>query len=324
LYEEFGDRSKMQIRDYAIPTISDTQVLVKVHAAGLNPVDIKIRNGYIPAWLKSFPVIPGWDVAGTVVQVGEKCQRLQVGDEIYSYCRPAFDMNVDEDCKNEGVDDNGSCAQYIAVKEWKCAKKPKNLSFEEAAAVPLAALTAWQGLFLHCEAKEGDTVLILNASGGVGSFAVQFGKVNGLKVIATCSTKNVEFVRELGADHIIDYTQGDVVGQIRALGVVVDSVYDCVGGENTAFGVEVVKDGGIVTSIASHNIQQLAADAGKVGKGFLVRPSVEELDHIGELLDSGRVKVGKVEAIPLEQAIDAFDKVESGRTVGKIVLTCEV
>jgi len=272
--------------------------LIKVHAAGLNPVDWKVRAGYLKdLWPMTLPIIPGWDVSGTIVEVGAHCKRLNVGDDVYSYCRPAFDMDI-EDGKSEQLADNGSVAQFVAVKEWKVALKPASLSFDEAAGVPLAALTAWQGLFEHLGAVEGDRVLILNACGGVGSFAVQFAKARNITVIGTCSTKNVELVQSLGADVVIDYTEGNVVEQVRATGII-DGVYDCVGGVNTAHGIDALKDGGTIVSIGNHTVAADAAAQGKVGKGFLVRPSLEELNEISALCDSNNVKVAKVEALPL-------------------------
>jgi NADPH:quinone reductase-like Zn-dependent oxidoreductase len=193
LYEEYGDASKLKVVDHAKPVIQDNEVLVKVRAAGINPVDWKIRAGYMrQVSPQKLPIIPGCDVAGEVEAIGAAVTKFKVGVAVYSYNRPAGDM---EEGKGEQIEENGCCAQYVAVKEFKLAAKPANISYDEAAAVPLAGLTAWQSLFDAGKLTAGQTVIVLGAAGGVGSFAVQFAKAHGATVIGTGSTKNIDFIK---------------------------------------------------------------------------------------------------------------------------------
>lgn len=303
-------------------------------------MDWKLREGYIKAWPQTLPIIPvrdhecstpsvllitnlqGWDVAGTVEAVGSDASDFKVGDQVYSYTRPAWDMKVDgETTDNESIGLNGTLAQYVSVAQWKVTHKPKSLDMNNAAAIPLAGLTAWQGLFDHGKVTAGQTVLVLGASGGVGSFAVQFAKVKGATVIGTCSGRNVDFVRSLGADHVVDYSQGDVAAAVRAIAPNgVDMVYDAVGGDSSAAGVASAKDGGIVISIANFGIADLCNERGLTGKAFLVAPSAPQLREIGDLIDAGKVRVGALEAFPLAEYRSVFEKSQSGRTRGKMVL----
>jgi NADPH:quinone reductase-like Zn-dependent oxidoreductase len=321
IYEEYGHADKLQYKTYPIPVPQDNEVLIKVHAAGINPVDWKIREGYLrQAMPHKLPIIPGWDVSGTISAVGANCTRFKVGDEVYSYARPA--PEVQDDSKDEQVTDNGCCAEYVAVKEWKVSSKPKTLSFEAAAGVPLAALTAWQGIFDKGGLKSGQTLLVLGAAGGVGSFAVQFAKEKGAIVIGTCSTKNVDTVKGLGADFVIDYSKGNVVEQVHAVSPVIDVVFDCVGGSSTKDGVAAVKNDGVVVSIAEWGVGKLCQDAGKgTGIAFMVCPSHTQLDEIRELIDAGKVKLAGLETLPLAECAKAHEVSQSGRTVGKLVLT---
>jgi NADPH:quinone reductase-like Zn-dependent oxidoreductase len=319
VYDDYGHSDKLQYREYPIPVPQAGEVLIKVTAAGINPVDWKIREGYLRQGMPhKLPIIPGWDVSGTISSVGASCTRFKVGDEVFAYTRPAPEA---DDSKDEQVADNGTCAEYVAVKEWKIAHKPKTLSFEAAAGVPLAALTAWQGIFDKGGLKSGQTLLILGAAGGVGSFAVQFAKEAGATVIGTCSAKNVDLVKSLGADHVIDYSKGKVDEQALALAPVIDVVYDCVGGDSTKAGIAAVKGDGIVVSIAEFGVAKLCKDAGKVGVAFMVAPSHTQLQTIGDLIDAGKVKLAGLETLPLAECAKAHDLSQSGRTVGKLVLT---
>jgi len=320
VYDDYGHADKLQYKTYPVPVPQDNEVLIKVHAAGVNPVDWKIREGYLrQAMPHKLPIIPGWDVAGTIQSVGANCTRFKVGDEVFSYNRPAPEV---DDCKDEQIADNGCCAEYVAVKEWKVASKPKTLTFESAAGVPLAALTAWQGAFDKGGLKSGQTLLVLGAAGGVGSFAVQFAKEKGATVIGTCSTKNVDLVKSLGADHVIDYSKGKVEDHVAAIAPIVDVVYDCVGGDSTKDGVAVVKNDGVVVSIANMGVGKLCQDAGKgTGIAFMVTPSHTQLHEIGELIDAGKVKLAGLETLPLAECGKAHELSQSGRTVGKLVLT---
>jgi len=209
----------------------------------------------------------------------------------------------------------------VAVKEWKVAPKPQSMSVQAAAAIPLAALTAWQGIFDKGGLKPGQTLLVLGASGGVGSFAVQFAKAKGATVIGTCSSKNVNIVKDLGVDFVIDYTKGKVAEEVLAVAPVVDLVFDCVGGEVTQDGIAVVKNDGLVVSCISFDVDQLCKNAGKAkGMAFQTVPNRDQLQEIGDLIDAGKVKLAGLEIMNLADCARAHDLSESGRTVGKIVL----
>eukprot|EP00475_Leptophrys_vorax_P003780 TRINITY_DN1220_c0_g1_i1.p1 TRINITY_DN1220_c0_g1~~TRINITY_DN1220_c0_g1_i1.p1 ORF type:complete len:331 (+),score=104.99 TRINITY_DN1220_c0_g1_i1:154-1146(+) len=320
IYEEFGNSSKLQYKSVPVPAVRDGEVLIKVHAAGVNPVDWKIREGYLQSSMPHrLPIIPGWDVSGTVSAVGAGVTGFKVGDEVYSYARPTPER---DDSKDEAITDNGCYAEYVAVKEWKVAHKPKTLSFEASAGVPLAGLTAWQGLFEHGKLKAGQTVVILGAAGGVGSLAVQFAKVKGVTVVGTCSAKNVDVVKGLGADHVVDYTSGDVAAAVAAVAPVVDVVYDCVGGSQTEVGVDIVKADGIVVSIANWGVSKLCQDKGKgTGISFFVNPDQGQLKEFADLIDAEKVKLAGLETLPLADGAKALDISQAGRTVGKLVLT---
>ena len=299
-------------------------------AAGVNPVAWKLRKGFIKAWPQAFPIIPGWDAAGVVEAVGPSCTRVKVGDEVFAYTRPAWDMGeAHPESAGEKIG-GGCCAEYVAVKEWKVAKKPATATFAQAGAIPLAGLTAWQALFTHGGVAEGQTLLILNASGGVGSFAVQFAKAKGVAtVIGVCSGGKAAYVTSLGADHVVDYTNkdaGSVAEQARACAGEggIDACFDAVGGDNTLEGLKALKEGGVCVSIANWGVAKLAEEAtytkGLKGISFLVQPNREELDAIAALVDAGKVRIPELTEMPLDECAAAHTLSESHRVKGKLVL----
>jgi len=230
---EFGGLDKLQLMDLPVPEIRPGEILVKVSAAGVNPVDWKIREGYLKdLFSHQFPVILGWDAAGVVQGVGNG-----VGDEIFAYCR-------------KPIVHGGAYAEYILLEEEHAAIKPKNITFEEAASIPLAALTAYQSLFDAAKLQPGETILIHAAAGGVGGFGVQLAKDHGAVVWATASGRNKKYVQDLGASQVVDYSQtnfGDEVFSKYPHGV--DVVFDCVGGEVLQKSAEIVKQGGRLITI---------------------------------------------------------------------------
>uniref|UniRef100_A0A7S1C701 Enoyl reductase (ER) domain-containing protein n=1 Tax=Bicosoecida sp. CB-2014 TaxID=1486930 RepID=A0A7S1C701_9STRA len=323
VYGEYGDASVMKM-DTAleVPPMGADDVLIETHAASVNPVDWKIASGAIKAWPQALPIVPGWDVAGVVKAVGASVESLKVGDEVYSYTRPAFDMAEEHpESKEEKIDaTTGAYAEYAVVKAWKVAKKPTSLGFVEAAGVPLCGLTAWQGLTKHLKVVKGETVLVLGGSGGVGGFGVQWAKHLGATVIATCSAANVKYVTDLGADTVVDYRDADAVA---ALAGTVDKVLDCVGGDSTLTGLKALKDGGAICSTANYGLGDLVAAEGRgiTGTGFLVQPSAEQLTELAAIFDSGAAKSLNVRKFPLGDAGAALMASKLGRTKGKIVLT---
>lgn len=331
VYEEYGEADVLQVKtDVPVTAPKATQVVIKTFAAGINPVAWKLRKGYIKGWPQQLPMIPGWDISGTIVAVGDEVKNgLQVGDEVFSYNRPAFDMKESHpESAEEKMEMNGCCAEYVTAESWKVAKKPASVSLSVAGSIPLAGLTAYQGLMDHGKLTEGQTVLILNASGGVGSYAVGIAKAHGATVIGSCSGRSAEYVKSLGADAIVDYTQGSIAEQAAAWcqenGKQIDLCFDCVGGDNTKEGVTALKDGGKIISIANGGaLADLCAakeNGSATGAGFLVQPSTDQLDELGRLIDSGKVKVSKVTEMPLDEIVEAHKASETGRTHGKIVV----
>jgi NADPH:quinone reductase-like Zn-dependent oxidoreductase len=299
---EYGGPEVLRYEDAPRPEAGPGEVLIRVHAAGVNPVDWKVRAGYAKDRLKyKMPFIPGWDVSGVVEAVGSGVSRLKVGDEVYS--RP--DISRD-----------GSYAEYMVVKESEVALKPKSIDHVHAAAIPLAALTAWQALFDNAKLSAGQTVLIHGAAGGVGTFAVQLAKMKGARVIGTASKKNHEFLRSLGADEVIDYNTTKSEDVVRDVDVVLDTIT----GETADRSYQVIKKGGMYVSILAPPSQEKAAARGvRVGHTF-VQPSVEQLNEIAKLVDSGKLKLTIEKVFPLSEARAAQELNAQGHTRGKIVL----
>jgi NADPH:quinone reductase-like Zn-dependent oxidoreductase len=294
----FGGPDVLKIEETPRPEPKSGEVLIRVHGAGVNPVDWKIREGYTNHKL---PLVPGWDVAGVIEKVGPGVTSLKPKDEVYGY----FDLSR-----------NGAYADYVAVPAEEVALKPKSLDFTKAAAVPLAALTAWQGLFDVGGLKPGQKVLIHAAAGGVGSFAVQFAKWKGAHVIGTASGRNVQFVRELGADEVIDYTKTAFEEAVDN----VDLVFDTMGGETQKRSWQVLKKGGILVSILGQPPQKDADAWGVRQASFVVKPDAAELGQIADLIDSGDVKPVVETVLPLSDARKAQELSQTGHTRGKIVL----
>ena len=299
---EYGGPEVLRYEDAPRPVVKPDEVLIRVHAAGVNPVDWKVRQGYAKDRLKySMPFIPGWDVSGVVQAAGLDTSRLKSGDEVYS--RP--DISRD-----------GTYAEYVAVRESEVALKPKSLDHVQAAAVPLAALTAWQALFEAAKLVAGQTILIHGAAGGVGTFAVQLAKLKGARVIGTASKKNHEFLRSLGADETIDYNTTrfeDVVHDV-------DAVLDTITGETMERSWQVLRKDGILVSILQPPSQEKAASLGVRCAHTFVQPSVPQLNEIAKLLDAGKLKVIVEKTFPLWEARAAHELSQTGHVRGKIVL----
>jgi NADPH:quinone reductase-like Zn-dependent oxidoreductase len=299
-YHNLGAPEVLKYEDAPRPTPREGELLVRVRAAGVNPVDAKVRSGGFGSG-GSLPAIPGYDLAGVVEESGPGATRFKKGDEVFAY------LNLRR---------AGAYAQYAVVKEDEAAAKPAKTTFEEAAAVPLAALTAWQGLIEKAKLEPGQTVLIHGGSGGVGSFAVQIAKARGAKVIATASTRNQQTLKELGVDQAIDYT----TTKFEEVAKEVDVVLDTVAGETLARSYAVVKKGGIIVSILEPPNKEELSKRGIRGEVFLVRPSSQMLAEIGKLIDAGKLKPVVSEVLPLHEASKAHQQIETGHTRGKIVL----
>ncbi|KAL7588879.1 hypothetical protein Lser_V15G41194 [Lactuca serriola] len=303
-YHEYGSVEVLKLAtDVAIPEIKDDQVLVKVVAAALNPVDYRRRLGQMKAADPPLPVIPGLDVAGVVVKVGSKVKGLKEGDEVYG------DVNEKALDKPTKL---GTLAEYVAVDEKLLALKPKNLDFVEAAALPLAIETAYEGLE-RANFKEGQSILVLNGAGGVGSFIIQIAKhvFGASKVAATSSTKKLELLKSLGADLAIDYTKQ----KFEELPDKYDVVYDAIGQPEEA--VKAVKEGGCAVSITDFE-----KPIPPPGFGFVLTSSGSMLTKLNPYLESGKVKplLDPRTPFPFEKVKEAFTYLESHRATGKIVI----
>jgi NADPH:quinone reductase-like Zn-dependent oxidoreductase len=299
---EYGGPEVLKYEDVPRPEPKDDQLLIRVIAAGVNPVDGMIRSGmFAKNGNRTFPIILGGDVAGVVEKVGNKVTKFKAGDPVFAYV---------------SLDNSGGYAQYALVKEGEAAPKPKSLTYVEAAAVPIVALTAWQALIDTAKLSAGQTVIIHGGSGGVGSFAIQIAKARGAKVIATASTANQELLRQLGADVPVDYTKQKFEDVANGVDVVLDSV----GKETLARSYGVVKKGGIIVSIVARPDPAELSKHGIRGEALSAEPHSNELAEIGKLIDQGKIKVIVSQTFPFAEAAKAQEQVATRHTRGKIVL----
>jgi NADPH:quinone reductase-like Zn-dependent oxidoreductase len=299
---EFGGRDVLKVEQAPRPTPGTGEMLVRVHAAGVNPVDWKVRKSGGRGWLDiKLAFTPGYDVSGVVEEMGEGVTRFKVGDEVFAYL---------------SLNRGGAYAEYAVVKFAEAAKKPAKASHVEAAAVPLAALTAWQALFNTAKLEQGQTVLVHAGAGGVGTFAVQLAKWKGSRVIATASKENHDFLKQLGVDEVIDYKAQKFDELVKDVDVVLDSV----GGRTTSDSFKVLKKGGILVSIVGDPSPEQAKLAGVRAEAILVQPNAEQLEQLAKLIDEGRLKPVVSHVFPLKEVAKAHEQSETGHTRGKIVL----
>src|SRR5215475_6054245 len=303
--DTFGSREAVKFRKLLIPSPGPNEILLKVKAASVNPVDWKIREGRYPA-VKSdkLPYVLGRDVSGVVEACGPETTGHQKGDEIYAML---------------GID-RGAYAEHVIVKVNEAAPKPKSIDHLAAAGVPLAGLTAWQGLFRHGELKAGQRVLIHGGSGGVGHFAIQFAKARGAYVITTVSEKHIKFVRKIGADDVVDYKKQRFENMVRE----VDVVFDLIGGETRKRSWPVLKKGGILVSTMMEPFDESTRELGVRAVGYTVQENGDELREIGSLIDAGKVKPKISKAFDFHEVGSALKYVEKGDTEGKVVLKVAV
>ncbi|WP_129648542.1 NADP-dependent oxidoreductase [Peristeroidobacter agariperforans] len=290
------------------PVPLPTEVLVRVVAAGVNPVDVFTREGRAYMRALSLPHIPGWDVSGIVEAVGYGVTRFQVGDAVFGM--PWFPRQA------------GAYAEYVTAPARHFALKPASLSHVEAAALPLAGLTAWEMLQEIAHVGRGQRVLINAGAGGVGHLAVQIAKSLGAWVIATARSEKHAFMRELGADEVHDYTQADPAEVFKNIDVVIELV----GGETCLRLLRTLRPGGLLISAQAAWAPQLFTEAERLNvraSGYLVEPNGHGLDELARLIEAGRLKPHIHQTFPLSQAREAQALIAGGRTVGKIVLTGE-
>ena len=282
------------------PTPGPNELLIKVEAASVNPFDWKVRAGYMKHFLPlTFPATLGWDVSGTVEEVGAAVTRFKRGDEVYTR-----------------LEAGGGYAEYAVAEETIVARKPTTSDHVQAAAVPTAGLTAWQALFEVAQLSAGQKVLIHGAAGGVGNFAVQFAKAKGAYVIGTASSRNQPLLRELGVDKAVDYNKTPFEDVVRD----VDVVLDTIGGETQERSFEVLKKGGILVSIVQPPSQELATKYGVRALFYGAHASSSDLAEIAKLIDSDKVKPVVETVLPLAEARQAHELSQSGHARGKIVL----
>ena len=299
---QYGGPEVLKYEEAARPNLLPDDVLIRVHGAGVNPVDWKVREGYLKESVHhSLPLILGWDVSGVVEATGSAVSRFKAGDELYS--RP-------------GLARDGAYAEYFAVREAEAALKPKSIDHIHAAAIPLAGITAWQTLFEAAKLSSGQRVLIHAAAGGVGTYAVQLAKWKGAYVIGIASARNHDFVRQLGADEVIDYQTKKFKDSARDIDVVLDAI----GGDTQQRSWKVLKPGRILVSIVSPPSEELAKARGVRQAFVFIEPNASQLAEMAKLVDSGKLKAVVETVLPLSEARRGQEISQSGHARGKIVL----
>jgi NADPH:quinone reductase-like Zn-dependent oxidoreductase len=298
----YGDRSVLRFEDAPKPEIQPDEALVRIVAAAVNPVDWKIRQGHLQTMVPyAFPLTLGWDFSGVIEGLGAEVANFAIGDAVFS--RP-------------DIRRNGSYAEYIAVRAVEMARKPKTISHVEAASIPLVGITAWETIVTIGNLAAGQTALIHAASGGVGSLAVQIAKSRGARVVATTSSANIELVRSLGADQVIDYRNERVADKVKD----VDLVVDTIGGDVQASSWSVLRRGGILVSTVSVPPVERATALGVRSAFLFISPNASVLDQLAGLVDAGKLRTLIGGEFALRNIAEAHALSESGRTVGKIVL----
>lgn len=311
VYEQFGEADVLKLAESAQPTPSAKQVCVRVAGAGLNPIDWKTRKGlgFAAQQIKDrLPWTPGYDISGTVIEVGDDVTTLSAGDRVMGMI--GFPAS------------GGGYADYALAREDELIIVPEEMDLVCAGGLPLAALTAWQGLFEIAELKPEDKVLIHAGAGGVGHLAIQFAKARGAHVIATASAANADFLATLGANEVIDYTRDDFVDACYGL----DVVLDLVGGETGHRSLHTLAEQGVLVTIPTVTADPIITEAENMGlraHGMTVRPDVFHLEEIAELIEDGDVRLHVDETFPLAHAVAAHQRLETGHVRGKLVLDCQ-
>jgi NADPH:quinone reductase-like Zn-dependent oxidoreductase len=298
---KYGDQSVLTYGDIERPKPKPDEILVHNRAVAVNPVDWKIRNGLGEMFGLHLPIVLGCEIAGTIEEIGSAVQDLRSGDAVYGYV---------------SLQRNGGYAEYTIAKPDEIAPKPESLDFDNAASVPVGALTSWQAIFDTANLRAGQKILIAGASGGVGSMAVQLAKTKGAFVIATASGKNEEFVRSLGADEFVDYTRVKFQERVHE----VDVVFDTVGGETLDRSFETLRRGGYLVTTVMPPSNEKAENYGVHASMIGVQPSSKQLREINQLIAEGKLKTHVATVLPLSEVRKAHQLSENGRTRGKIIL----
>ncbi len=302
IHEYGGPEALRYEENVPMPEAGAGEVLIRVYAAGVNPLDWKVREGRLSDRIAHrLPLIPGWDVSGVVEVVAAEVRDFVVGDEVFA-------------CLDTGRD--GAYAEYAVARTRILARKPRSIDYIQAASVPLAGLTAWQCLFDTGGLTRGQKVLIHGAAGSVGSFAVQCAKQEGAYVIAAVMAEDRAYVESLGADEVVAYDAGPFEKAVSNVDLVLN-VFD---GEIQGRSLAVIKKGGILVSTVRIDVAEKAAQLGIKTKPFFVQPNAAQLTGIAFLIDSGRVKPNVGPVLPLEKAREAQELAKSGKAKGKVVL----
>lgn len=308
IIEEYGGKEKLKEAEVPMPTPKEHQVVVKVKATSINPIDWKLREGYLKQMLPwDFPIILGWDVAGEVYEIGSKVTGWKTGDRVFA--RPETTRF-------------GTYAEYAAVDDHLLAPIPENVSFEEAAAVPLAGLTAFQALFDYGKLAAGEKILIHAGAGGVGTYAVQLAKNKGAFVISTASGKNKELLMDLGVDQFIDYRKEEFSELLNS----VDMVFDTIGGEVLKDSFKVVKPHtGRIVSIVAEAEEEWIEKADVTFNNIWLTPNGEQLKELADLMEQGNLRSVIGSTFPLSEKgiYKAHELSETHHAVGKIVIKSE-
>lgn len=298
--DEYGDETVLNLADVEIPELKEDQVLIKVRAAAINPIDWKIREGLGEMLGLKLPLILGCEIAGTIETIGPAVQNFKPNDAVYSYLG-AY---------------TGGYAEYAIASQNEIARKPESLDFGNAAAVPVGALTAWQALFDLAKLSHGQRVLITGASGGVGSIAVQLAKAKNAFVAATASGRNEEFVKSLGVDEFVDYTKQRFEKVVKD----VDVVFDTIGSETLERAFETLKKNGFLVTAVQPPSAEVANQYEVKTAMVRVQPNAKQLNEINELIDAGKLKTHVETILPLAEVKKAHELSKTGRTRGKIIL----
>jgi len=311
-YEEFGGANVLEASDLPIPEPGPGEVLVKIHAAGVNPIDWKIRNGQFECVFEhAFPITPGWDMAGVIEALGEGAKNFTTGDKVYAYTRFS---------KAEV----GTYAEYIVVPESYLGPMPKGLSFIEAASIPLAALTAWQTFKDFAKLSPGQVALIHAGAGGVGSLAIPLAKHLGATVLTTAQTANHDYCKSLGADHCIDYKKTDYRTTLKELfpkGV--DVILDSIGNEIPDESLDILKPGGALICLNDPPDEDRAKALGLRTLRLYSEPDGKALGEITKLIKQGILPIPEIKTLSLSDAQKAHTLSEAGHVRGKLVLQVE-
>lgn len=294
----YGSSDQLKIEDAPRPEVTNNEVLVKVHDAGVNPADWKIREGYLKDYIPTkFPYTLGQDFSGEIIEVGPQAQGFKVGDEVFGFA-------------------HGSYAEYAVARADKIAHKPKSIDFETAAAIPTAGLTAWQIVTETTQLQKNQRVLIQGAAGGVGSIAVQIARWKGAYIAATASSNDIEYLKNLGVEQVIDYKTERFEDKIKNL----DAVIDLVGRDTLTRSYQILKAGGVLVTTVGSIDEPTAKEKNIAAVEFIMRQDGASLTELARLIDQGTIKVRISQVLQLTEAKKAQDLNQTGKSHGKIVL----